>query len=55
LRGNKWEVEIPKAFLQEAHSMSNELSASPRLSELGRVDRQEFDLVLDKLAERLGL
>jgi mRNA interferase MazF len=59
LRGNRWEVAIPKAFLrqegdfhfQQVHSVS-----VPRLvRKLGSLTDAEWNLVLDKLAERLSL
>ena len=58
LRGNKWEIEIPKNFLAGgAFDVQRIVTvATVKLErKLGVLTAQEFDLILDKLAERLGL
>jgi mRNA interferase MazF len=58
LRGNRWELKIPKPFLREGafHLQQVHSSPIPRLDrKLGELDAQEFGLVLERLAERLGL
>ena len=58
LRGNQWEVNIPKAFLEEGAFDVQRVAtiATVKLERrLGALTTQEFDVVLQKLAERLGL
>jgi mRNA interferase MazF len=58
LRGSRWELHIPKPFLkvgafhlQEVHS-----APVPRLERKpGELSPTEFDLILDKLADRFGI
>ena len=57
-RGNRWEVDIPKSFLEKGVSDVQRIAtvATVKLErKLGELTSQEFDLVLDKLGERLGL
>jgi mRNA interferase MazF len=58
LRATRWEVQIPKPFLKEGAFNVQQIhtSPTPRLErKLGELTRQEFDLILDKIAERLSL
>jgi mRNA interferase MazF len=58
LRGNRWEVTIPKSFLEEgAFDVQRVLTVATIKLErkLGELTPQEFDRVLDRLADRLGL
>lgn len=58
LRGNRWEVRILKRFLEEgAFDVQRVVTvATVKLErKLGELTAPEFDLVLAKLAERLGL
>jgi len=57
LRGNRWELQIAKPFLKEGayHLQQVHSAPVPRLErKLGELTPQEFNLVLDRLAERLG-
>ena len=58
-RGNRWEVPIPKPFLDPdgAFDMQRIATvASVKLErKLGELTRVEMDTILDRLAERLGL
>ena len=57
-RDNRWELRIPKPFLQAGAFDVQRIAtvATVKLErKLGELNSQEFDLVLDKLAERLGL
>lgn len=58
VRGSRWEVTIPKHFLQAGafdvqRIVTVDVSKLER--KLGELNPQEFDDVLDKLAERLGI
>jgi mRNA interferase MazF len=58
VRGNRWEIVIPKHFLQAGafdvqRIVTVDISKLER--KLGELSPQEFDDVLDKLAERLGI
>ena len=58
LRGNRWELKIPKNFLEAgAFDVQRIVTvATVKLErKLGVLTAEEFELVLDKLAERLGL
>ena len=58
LRGNRWEVKVPKPFLREGafHAQQVHSAPLPRLMRrIGELNSEEFDLVLGKVAERLGL
>src|SRR5688572_26334593 len=58
LRGNRWEVTIPKPFLQRgAFDVQRVITvATVKLErKLGSLTPEEFSLVLDRLAERLGM
>ena len=58
LRGNRWELKIPKPFLKEGafHLQQIHSAPTPRLErKLGALTPDEFDLVLSRLAERLGI
>lgn len=58
VRGNRWELSVPKHFLEEGafdvqRIVTVDISKLER--KLGELTTQEFDEVLDKLAERLGI
>ena len=58
LRGNRWELKIPRPFLREGAYHLQQVHTAPvaRLErKMGELSPQEFNLVLDKLAERLGI
>lgn len=58
VRGNRWEVTIPKHFLQAgAFDVQRIVTVDIVKLErkLGELSPQEFSDVLDKLAERLGI
>jgi mRNA interferase MazF len=58
LRGNRWELKIPKPFLREGAFHLQEIHSAPipRLErKLGTLTADEFDRVRNKLAERLGI
>jgi len=58
LRGNRWELRIPEPFLKEGafHLQQVHSAPVPRLMrKLGELSRAEFGLVLERLAERLGI
>lgn len=58
VRGNRWELSIPKHFLQAGAFDVQRIAtvATVKLErKLGELNSQEFSLVLDKLAERLGI
>ena len=58
LRGNRWELTLPKPFLREGafHLQQIHSAPLPRLGrKIGELTQTEYDLVLDRLAERLGL
>ena len=57
LRGNRWEVPIPRTFLQEGAFDVQRIAtvATVKLErKLGELTQQEFETVLNRLAERLG-
>ena len=58
-RGNRWEVAIPKAFLDDKGAFDVQriaTVASVKLErKLGELAPAEFEGVLDRLAERLGI
>jgi mRNA interferase MazF len=59
LRGNRWEVPIQKSFLSSEGAFDVQrvaTVASVKLErKLGLLSAQELDLILDRLAERLGI
>lgn len=59
LRGNRWEVPIPKPFLSEEGAFDVQriaTVASVKLErKLGELTNGEMDSILDRLAERLCL
>jgi len=58
LRGNRWEVSVPKPFLREGafHAQPVHSAPLPRLlRKMGELTSAEIDMVLDKVAKRLGL
>ena len=58
LRGNRWEVSVPKPFLREGAFHAQQIHSAPLprlLRKLGELTSDEINLVLDKVAERLGL
>ena len=59
IRGNRWEVPIPKPFLDSKGAFDVQriaTVASVKLErKLGELTSAEMDLVLDRLAERLGV
>ncbi|MGD0652641.1 MAG: type II toxin-antitoxin system PemK/MazF family toxin [Verrucomicrobiia bacterium] len=58
-RGNRWEVPIQKSFLDEEGAFDVQrvaTLASVKLErKLGELGSAELDVVLDRLAERLGI
>jgi len=58
LRGNRWEVPVPKPFLRQEGAFDVQrvaTVASIKLErKLGELTRSEFERVLAPLAERLG-
>ena len=59
IRGNRWELPIAKSFLDSDGVFDVQRVATVagvKLErKLGELTRQELDLVLDRLAERLGI
>jgi mRNA interferase MazF len=58
LRGNKWELSIPKPFLKPGafHLQQIQTVSSVNLErKLGTLNKDEVDRVLDALAERLAI
>jgi mRNA interferase MazF len=58
VRGNQWEINIPKSFLEEGAFDVQRIAtvATVKLERrLGALTAQEFEVVLQKVAERLGL
>jgi len=58
VRGNRWEVTIPKHFLQAGAFDVQRLVTVDIVKlerKLGELSAQEFNDLLDKLAERLGI
>ena len=58
LHGYRWELSIPKSFLAEGAFNVGSLNTIPTVKlvrKLGALTPQEFALVREKLAERLGL
>jgi mRNA interferase MazF len=58
LRGNRWELRIPKPFLRDGafHLQQVQTVSTAKLEKrLGVLTEAEMNLVLDKLAERLNL
>lgn len=59
VRGNRWEVPIPKPFLDADGAFDVQriaTVASVKLErKLGELTRAELDLILDRLAERFGI
>jgi mRNA interferase MazF len=59
VRGNRWEIPIPKPFLNDEGAFDVQrivTVASVKLErKLGELSRAEMDLILDRLAERLNL
>ena len=58
-RGNRWEIPIPKPYLDEEGAFDVErvaTVASVKLErKLGDLTRTELDSILDRFAERLGI
>ncbi len=58
VRGNQWELDIPKPFLKEGvfHLQQvQSISAAKLIRKLGKLTNDELDRISDKLAERLSL
>lgn len=59
VRGNRWEVSVPKPFLDADGAFDVQriaTVASVKLErKLGELSKGEMDLILDRLAERLSL
>ena len=58
LRGNRWQLIIPKPFLKEGAFDVQEVNTASRWrleSKLCELTPAELDAVLDRLAERLGI
>ena len=58
LRGNRWEVKIAKAFLESGAFDVQRIATVATIKlehKLGALTHEEFNLVLDRLAERLGI
>lgn len=59
LRGNHWEVPIKKSFLDDEGAFDVQRIATVALVKLerrlGELTSTEFNLLLDRLAERLGI
>jgi mRNA interferase MazF len=58
LRGNKWELSIPKPFLKPGafHLQQIQTVSTVKLErKLGTLNKDEVDRVLDALAERLAI
>jgi mRNA interferase MazF len=59
IRGNRWEVAVPKPFLDSEGAFDVQriaTVASVKLErKLGELTSGEMDLILDRLAERLGV
>ena len=58
LRGNEWEVVIPKPFLKAGafHIQQVQSISLPKLMRrLGSLTNEEWNLIAEKLSERLGL
>ena len=58
LRGNRWEVQVEKSFLDDEGAFDVQRIATVATvkleHKLGELTPLEFDTVLDRLAERLG-
>ncbi|MGH7953053.1 MAG: type II toxin-antitoxin system PemK/MazF family toxin [Limisphaerales bacterium] len=59
IRGNQWEISIPKPFLNDDGAFDVQriaTVASVKLErKLGKLSRPEMDSILDRLAKRLGI
>jgi mRNA interferase MazF len=58
LRGNEWEVAIPKPFLKEGafHIQQVQSISLPKLMRrFGSLTHEEWKMISEKLAKRLGL
>ncbi|MCI0536909.1 MAG: type II toxin-antitoxin system PemK/MazF family toxin [Verrucomicrobiales bacterium] len=58
VRGNRWELSIPKPFLAEGVFDVQRIATVPTVKlvrKLGTLSQAEFRLVLDRLGERLGI
>ena len=59
MKGNRWELAIPKPFRRQEGAyhfqQMQSITLSRLVGQLGRLSDAEWDLVLDKLAERLSL
>jgi len=58
VRGNRWEVSVPKPFLKPGAFHCQQIqtiSAAKLMRRLGALTEDEFSKVLRKLEERLGL
>ena len=58
LRGNRWELDIPKPFLREGRFQLQQIVAVSTVKlerRLGTLTADEMDRVLDAIAERFGI
>jgi mRNA interferase MazF len=58
VRGNRWELSIPKPFLRSGafHLQQVQTVSGAKLERwLGALTEEEMNRVLDRLAERLGI
>lgn len=58
LRGNRWELSLPKPFLREGafHLQQIQTLSTAKLHrKLGSLTAEELDRLLDRLAERIGI
>ena len=57
LRGNRWEIAIPKPFLKEGAfhlQQINTISTAKLLRRLGELTREEWDIFYDRFFERFS-
>lgn len=58
LRGNRWEVAIPKSFLKQGAFHLQQIQSVPMarlLRRLGELQPEEWATVIDRIQERLGI
>ncbi len=58
LRGNQWEISLPKPFLREGAFNLQQVHSAPvprLMRKLGSLSPAEFRLLLDRLGQRLGI
>jgi mRNA interferase MazF len=58
LRGNRWELNVPKSFLKSGafHLQQVQTISTVKLERrLGALSEEEMNIVLDALAKRLGI